>query len=110
MKRLPIAFALCLGLVACGAKPATFQVETDGTPLSASLSLCGKETAMHRADKIFATDRRVDCSGEGDVKLKLKGGAQLNCHIGTVTPGVAMRWKFYAQGDACGLDAIELKK
>ena len=111
MRRLIIASIACLCLAACGPKPATFQIEAGGEqPVSATLSLCGKDSPMKKVDKVFAVDRRVTCSGEGDIRLKFAGGKTYACHIEYVSPGVPGHWKYFTQNGECGLDAIDLKK
>ncbi|MDB5451688.1 MAG: hypothetical protein JWO33_266 [Caulobacteraceae bacterium] len=111
MRRLILATAACLTLTACGQKPATFQIEVTGPqPASATLSLCDKESPMKKKGAVFSVDRRITCSGEGDIRLKYPNGATYACHIQYVTPGVPGHWKYYAQGPQCGLGEIELKK
>jgi hypothetical protein len=111
MRRLIIASAACLLLAACGQKPATFQIEAGGEqPTAATLSLCGKDSPMKKKDKVFTVDRRVTCSGEGDIRLTFAGGKTYACHISYVSPGVPGHWKYFTQNGECGLDAIDLKK
>jgi hypothetical protein len=109
MKRFALVLAGALALSGCGPKPATFQIEAEGVE-SASLSLCGKETPMKLVGKVFTTDRRITCSGEGDIQLKYKGGPKVACHIQYVSANFPGRWKYFAQNGQCGLDSLEVKK
>jgi hypothetical protein len=103
-----LAAAACLVLAACGPKPATFQIEADGVE-SATLSLCDKQSPMKLVGKVFTVDRRITCSGEGDILLKYKNGPKAACHIEYVTANFPGRWTYFAQGGQCGLDSLENK-
>ncbi|HET9161331.1 MAG TPA: hypothetical protein VFN88_12030 [Caulobacteraceae bacterium] len=108
MKRILIAAAVCLPLAACGPKPATFQIEAEGVE-KATLSLCGEKSPMKQTGNIFAVDRKISCSGEGDILLKYKNGPEVACHIQYVTAKFPGYWKYFAQGGQCGLDSLENK-
>ena len=108
MKRLLIALIACAGLSSCGPKPATFQIEADGVE-KATLSLCDQKTPMKQTGAVFTVDRKITCSGEGDIMLKYKNGPEVACHIQYVSANFPGRWKYFAQGGQCGLDSLENK-
>lgn len=107
MKRILIA-AACLSLAACGAKPATFQVQANDF-VKATLSLCGQESPMKQTGNTFAVDRRITCSGAGEIRLVHKTGPETICQIQSATPGFPGRWTFMAAGPECVLGSLESK-
>jgi hypothetical protein len=109
MKRFVIALIAVAGLTSCGPKPATFEIEADGVE-KATLSLCDQKSPMKQAGKVFSVDRKITCSGEGDIMLKYKGApAEVACHIQYVSANFPGRWRYFAQGGQCGLDSLENK-
>jgi len=108
MKRVLLAVAACAALAACGPKPATFEIEADGVE-KAELDLCDQKSPMKQTGKVFTVDRKITCSGEGDILLKYKGGPQVACHIQYVSANFPGHWKYFAQGGQCGLDSLENK-
>jgi hypothetical protein len=108
MKRILFAVAACSLLAACGEKPATFEIEADGVE-KADLDLCGQKSPMKQTGKVFTVDRKISCSGEGDILLKYRNGPQVACHIQYVSMGFPGHWKYFAQGGQCGLDSLENK-
>jgi len=108
MKRILFAVAACSVLAACGPKPATFEIEADGVE-KATLDVCDQKSPMKKAGKVFTVDRKLTCSGEGDIQLKYTNGPEVACHIQYVSANFPGHWKYFAQGGQCGLDSLENK-
>jgi hypothetical protein len=81
---------------------AAFRVDVaDPDAVFAQVSLCGTARPMLQAHAQFVTRRRLDCEGEGDVRVRYADGTYVNCHIGYVTPGIDQSFHFAIKDRVC---------
>lgn len=104
MKRWSMV-ALATLLSGCSQSSDSFAVSVDGAnALSAALTVCGKTSPLTRDnDGRFSADRRIDCEGDGEVKITLLGGAVVHCPVGYVT-NMHQDWAFTINGSRCTPD------
>jgi hypothetical protein len=93
---------LLLALPLAGCAKNTFVVEDPkGLVKSATLSLCGSETPLDRSGHSFTLVRRVNCEGDGEIRLIYHDGVPGHCPIGYVTSDAVQDWRFRADPSGC---------
>lgn len=94
--------ALLLLITTCSGVPNTFAVDVSEAPgTTASLALCGEHAALKLSGATLRITRPITCEGEGDVRLKLKDGSSVICHVGYVTPGAEQSFRWRVHKGAC---------
>ena len=85
----------------CSTSSDTFRVDdAHGLVTSATIVVCGAETAMKRQGDHFAASHQITCEGSGRVRLSYQDGGTRECIVGYVT-NLHQDWNFRASPAGC---------
>lgn len=93
---------LLIASSSCARTENSFLVTDDNNIVqSAKLMLCGEEKQLRRRGERLTTNRIINCEGSGRIKLRYASGAEHDCLVGYVTPGLTQTFKFRATESGC---------
>jgi hypothetical protein len=96
-------WALLLGTLAltdCSRN--TFEVDDpNGVVRSATLELCGSQSALKHDGPSFTTSRWANCEADGEITLVYHNGPTQHCIVGYVTADMPQDFHFRAEQSSC---------
>ncbi|HEX4739114.1 MAG TPA: hypothetical protein VH331_16300 [Allosphingosinicella sp.] len=89
-------------LTLAGCAKNTFVVEDPKHLVrTATLFLCDSETPLDRSGNTFNVTRRVNCEGDGEIRLIYNDRGPEHCWIGYVTSDAEQHFHFRAERSGC---------
>ena len=102
MKRIISSLIIILTLDGCNRVDNGFSVhDPKNKVVSAELQICKDRLQLSRSGEYLSIIKRIDCEGEGNIKLKLSDGSPIYCHIGYVSSGLEQRFEFELMNGDC---------